>query len=144
MERETLEWYELLARSLLWVAGIVLLLSVIGAVVIGSSTTSVPLLEDIQGQSRGAAAIAMLGSGLTAAGLLAGLGAVLRILVVGRLEQLPRAIDAEQPGRGERDDRQEQLPLSSEPKPRVRSERKGRGDGAQRSDRSTTRSSDER
>lgn len=123
MERATLEWYELLARSLLWVAGIVLFLAVIGAIVIGSTSTSVPLLEDIQSQSRGAAAIGMLGGGLTAAGLLAGLGAILRILVVGRLEELG---DGPGSARSGPDDRQEQLPLTEEPRQRDRSSREER------------------
>jgi len=120
MQRATLEWYELLARSLLWVAGIVLLLSIIGAIVIGSTSTSVPLLEDIQSQSRGAAAIAMLGGGLTAAGLLAGLGAILRILTIGKLEGLGGGSDRVGDNR---DDRQEQLPLGEEPRSRDRSDR---------------------
>lgn len=141
MQRGTLEWYELLARSLLWVAGIVLFLSLIGAIVIGSSSTSVPLLEDIQGQSKGAAAIAMLIGGLTAAGLLAGLGAILRIIVVGRLDELPPETGDERSGRTGRDDRQEQLPLTSESRARGRADR---SDREERTERPANRGRDER
>ena len=111
MSRGTLEWYELLARGLVWLAGIVLLLSIIAAIAIGSSSTTVPILDDIQQQSQGIAAIAALGSGFTAAGLLAGVGAILRVMVLGRLAELgPETASAPN-----RDDRQERLPLD-EPK----------------------------
>ena len=108
MNRGTLEWYELLARSLIWAAGIVLLLAVIGAIVAAGSDNAAPLLEDIEQQGRGFAALASLGGGLTAAGVLAGLGAILRVLVVERLEKLGPAPDA--PSRS--DAAQEELPLT--------------------------------
>lgn len=88
MNRAALEWYELLARSLLWIAAIVLLLSVVAAIVIAGSENAAPLLEDLEKQGRGVAALAALGGGLTAAGLLAAAGAILRLLVTERLEQL--------------------------------------------------------
>jgi hypothetical protein len=88
MSRSTLEWYELLARGLAWAAGIVLLLSLVGAVVIASSDNALPLLEDVERQGRGIAALASLGGGVTAAGLLAGMCAILRMLVTDRLERL--------------------------------------------------------
>ena len=108
MNRGALEWYELLARSLIWAAGIVLLLAVIGAIVAAGSDNAAPLLEDIEQQGRGFAALASLGGGLTAAGLLAGLGAILRVLVVERLEKLGPAPDAP----GHSDAAQEELPLA--------------------------------
>jgi hypothetical protein len=108
MNRGTLEWYELLARSLIWAAGIVLLLAVIGAILAAGSDNAAPLLEDVEKQGRGFAALAALGGGLTAAGLLAGLGAILRVLVVDRLAKLGPAPDA--PGRA--DAAQEELPLA--------------------------------
>jgi hypothetical protein len=40
MNRATLEWYELLARSLTWVAAIVLLLAAIAAIVIAGSDSA--------------------------------------------------------------------------------------------------------
>ncbi len=113
MNRATLEWYELLARSLTWIAGIVLLLSVVAAIVIAGSENAAPLLEDLEKQGRGVAALGALGGGLTAAGLLAAAGAILRLLVTERLERLgpapggrtppeQLALDAEPPREGER------------------------------------------
>jgi hypothetical protein len=109
MNRGTLEWYEQLARSLIWIAGIVLLLSMIGAVTIAGSGNAAPLLEDIAQQGRGFAALASLGGGLTAAGLLAGTGAILRVLVLEQLEKLGPEPNS---GDGDSDPEQEQLPLS--------------------------------
>ena len=94
MERQTLEWYDLLARGLLWTAGIVLLLSIIGAVVIISSETALPLLEDAERQGRGVAALASLGGGFAAAGILAGIGAILRLLVADRIALLGPETDS--------------------------------------------------
>ena len=114
MNRATLEWYELLARSLTWIAGIVLLLSAVAAIVIAGSENSAPLLEDLEKQGRGVAALWALGGGLTAAGLLAAAGAILRLLVTERLERLGPAVAAGRAGGGE------QLPLggdSSEDEP---------------------------
>ncbi|HET6830119.1 MAG TPA: hypothetical protein VFH44_02095 [Solirubrobacterales bacterium] len=91
MSRATLEWYELLARSLIWVAGIVLVLAAVAAVVIAGSDNSAPLLEDLEEQGRGVAALAALGGGLGIAGLLAAAGAILRLLVTHRLERLGAA-----------------------------------------------------
>jgi len=108
MNRATLEWYELLARSLTWVAGIVLLLSAVAAIVIAGSENSAPLLEDLEKQGRGVAALWALGGGLTAAGLLAAAGAILRLLVSERLERLGPASAAGRAGAGE------QLPLGGE------------------------------
>ena len=114
MNRATLEWYELLARSLTWIAGIVLLLSAVAAIVIAGSENSATLLEDLEKQGRGVAALWALGGGLTAAGLLAAAGAILRLLVTERLERLGPAVAAGRAGSGE------QLPLggdSSEDEP---------------------------
>ncbi len=122
MKRGTLEWYEQLARGLIWVAGIVLLLSVIGAITVAGSDNAAPLLEDIEQQGRGFAALASLGGGLTAAGLLAGIGAILRVLVVERLERLG---PAPKPGAGDTDPEQEQL-LLSESRRRERTETRRR------------------
>lgn len=95
MSRSTLEWYELLARGLIWAAGIVFLLALIGTVVIAGSDNSLPLLEDVERQGRGIAALASLGGGLTASGLLGGLGAILRLQVADRLATLPPAPEDE-------------------------------------------------
>lgn len=123
MNRATLEWYELLARSLVWIAGIVLLLAAAAAVVIAGSENSTPVFQDLEEQGRGVAALGALGGGLAAAGLLAAAGAILRLLVSERLERLGPA-----PDRG-REPAGEQLPLGdeagerSQPPPRRRERR---------------------
>lgn len=88
MNRSTLEWYEQMARGLVWAAGVVLVLSVVGSIIIAGSDNALPLFEDVERQGRGVAALASLGIGLTSAGLLAGLGAILRMMVTERLEKL--------------------------------------------------------
>jgi hypothetical protein len=88
MQRATLEWYETLGRALIWGAGLVLLLSVIAAIAVVSSESSLPLSEDVQREGRGFAAIAGLGAGFAAAGILSGVGAILRLMVADRLERL--------------------------------------------------------
>lgn len=98
MDRQALEWYALLARALIWAAGIVLLLSIIGAVVIVGSETALPLLEDAERQGRGVAALASLGGGLAAAGILAGLGSILRLLVQVRLDALGPELERDPDG----------------------------------------------
>ncbi len=119
MNRATLEWYELLARSLTWVAAIVLLLAAIAAIVIAGSDSAEPLFGDIEKQGRGVASLAALGSGLTGAGLLAAAGAILRVLVTERLERLGPA-----PERGAAE-AQEELPFDAEASG-TRSERRSR------------------
>jgi hypothetical protein len=89
MSRSTLEWYELLAKGLVWAAGIVFVLSLIGTLMIAGSDNTLPLLEDAERQGRGIAALASLGGGLTAAGVLGGLGALLRLQVSDHLSSLP-------------------------------------------------------
>ena len=122
MKRGTLEWYEQLARSLIWIAGIVLLLSMIGAVTIAGSGNAASVLGDIAEQGRGFAALASLGGGLTAAGLLAGTGAILRVLVLEQLEKLGPEPNS---GDGDSDAQQEQL-LLSESRRRERTETRRR------------------
>jgi hypothetical protein len=82
MDERTLEWLEILARALLWGAVAVLALAVIGAIAIASTDTAVFRgAEDHQREGRGIAAIGAFGAGLAAAGVLAGLGALLRIKI---------------------------------------------------------------
>ena len=76
------ERLDLLATALFCVAGLVLALSLIGAVMIASSSESLGLLSpDVERQGRGLAAIATLGSGFAAAGVLAGLAGILKALL---------------------------------------------------------------
>jgi hypothetical protein len=126
MSRATLEWYELLARSLIWIAGIVLVLAAVAAVVIAGSDNAAPLFEDLEEQGRGVAALTALGGGLGIAGLLAAAGAILRLLVTDRLERLGPAPER---GRGgeqlalEPDERDGKREPESKPEP-VRARRR--------------------
>jgi hypothetical protein len=90
MERTTLDWFDLLARALIWAAGVVLVLSLIGAIAIASSNDALPLAEDLQRQGRGIAAVAAFGGGLAAAGVLSGLGAILRLMLIDRIDRIER------------------------------------------------------
>jgi hypothetical protein len=94
MERTTLDWFDLLARALIWAAGVVLVLSLIGAIAIASSNDALPLAEDLQRQGRGIAAVAAFGGGLAAAGVLSGLGAILRLMLIDRIEREERELRA--------------------------------------------------
>jgi hypothetical protein len=84
VDERTLEWLQLLARALIFAAGVVLLLSVIGAIRIATSSTELGIAPDFEQQSRGIVALAALGGGISAAGVLAGLGAILHVLLAGR------------------------------------------------------------
>ena len=70
-----------LGRALMWAAVAVLGLSVIGALAILTSNNAVFLDEDIQRQGRGILAVGAFAGGLAAAGVLAGLGAIVRLKV---------------------------------------------------------------
>lgn len=83
-EARILARFDLLARALIWAAALVLALSVICAIAISTSESSLPFLEDLQRESRGIAAIATFGGGVTAAGVLSGLGAILQLLLLDR------------------------------------------------------------
>lgn len=97
LTRGTLEWYELLSRALIWASGIVLLLSVVGAVVITGSDGALPFLAEAERQGRGVLALASLGGGVTSAAILAGVGAILRLMVVDRIAQLPAEAGRDEP-----------------------------------------------
>ena len=84
MDERTLEWLQLLARALIWAAALVLALSVIGAIQIATSESGTGIFTDFEQQSRGIAAVAALGAGVSAAGILAGLGAILLVVLAGR------------------------------------------------------------
>ncbi len=128
MNRSALEWYELLARGMIWAAMVVLLLSVIGAVVVAGSDSAVPSFEEAERQGRGFFALAALGGGLTSAGLLAGVGAILRVMVAERLAKLPRTEERDEGGTpplppispGERSRRR----AEKKPRERVKQEKK--------------------
>jgi hypothetical protein len=81
VDENTLEWLDILGRGLMFAAAAVLVLSIIGAIGIGSSSSSLPLIGELQQENRGTIAVGALGAGITAAGLLSGLGAVVRLMV---------------------------------------------------------------
>ncbi len=87
MDEQTLNWLDILGRVLMWAAVVVLVFSVIGAITIGSSQSSLPLVEDVQRENRGTIALAALGGGIASAGVLAGLGAIIRLLVADRRDR---------------------------------------------------------
>jgi hypothetical protein len=91
VDDRTLELFDLLARGLIAAAAAVLALSVIGAIVIATSETALPVVDELQRQNRGTFAVGALGGGLTAAGVLSGLGAILRVLLAGWRERHPGA-----------------------------------------------------
>ena len=84
MDQRTLEWLQLLARGLIWGAVAVFVLSLIGAIQIATSNNELGIAPEFEKQSRGIVALAALGGGLTAAGILAGLGAILHVLLDAR------------------------------------------------------------
>ena len=62
-------------------AAAVLVLSVAGAIQIGTTDSDIPIFGDIQQQNRGIAALAALGGGIVGAGVLAGLAGILTALL---------------------------------------------------------------
>jgi len=84
VDERTLGLLDTLGRALLWGAVAVVGLAVISAVAIAGSETTIPGLDEIQRENRGVVSVIALGSGITGAGLLAGLGAIVRLLVEGR------------------------------------------------------------
>ena len=82
-----MDWLDTLGRGLMWAAVAVLGLSVIGAVAILTTDSVVGLFEDVQRQGRAILAVGAFGGGLTASGVLAGLGAIIRLKVAERRER---------------------------------------------------------
>jgi len=88
MEPATLDRFELLGRVLLWAAAAVLVLSVLGAITIaGSSSSSLPFAEDVQRQGRGIFVLVTIAGGIASAGILAGLGAIVSMMVADRRKE---------------------------------------------------------
>jgi hypothetical protein len=87
MSEQELARYDLIGRTLIWLAAAVFVLSVIGALVIATSDTTIPFAEDAERQGRGIFALASIGGGIAAGGVLAGLGAIVSLLVANRRER---------------------------------------------------------
>jgi hypothetical protein len=74
---------KMLAVGLFWAAGLVLVLSLIGAITVASTDQSLGLFApEVEKEGRGLVAVAALGAGFTSAGVLAGLGGILTALLV--------------------------------------------------------------
>ena len=86
MDERALGLLDMLGRALLWGAVAVIGLAVIAAVAIASSENAIPGLDEIQRENRGVVAVVALASGITGAGVLAGLGAIIRLMVANRRE----------------------------------------------------------
>ena len=87
MDPRTLDALDLLGKALLVMAVLVLALSIVGAIAISSSSTTALSglgFDELERQGRGVAALLELGAGFAAAGVLAGLGGILRVLVAGQ------------------------------------------------------------
>ena len=84
MDENTLEWLDMLGKGLMFLAATILVFSVIGAIGISSSSSTLPVIGELQQQNRGTFALFTLGAGITAAGVLVGLGAIVRLLVARR------------------------------------------------------------
>jgi hypothetical protein len=83
----TLEWLDILGRALFWAALAVLLLTVVGAVAIASSSSNLPVVGELQQQNRGTIAVGALVIGITSAGVLSALGALVRLNVAARRDR---------------------------------------------------------
>lgn len=86
MDERTLDWLDTLGAALLWGAVAVLGLALIAAIAIAGSESSIPGFDELQRENRGVLAVAAIGGGLTSAGVLAGLGALVRLRVAERRE----------------------------------------------------------
>ena len=81
VDERALGLLDTLGRALLWGAVAVIGLGVISAIAIASSESSLPGLDELQRENRGIVSVISLAAGLTGAGVLAGLGGILRLLV---------------------------------------------------------------
>ena len=84
MDQRTLSWLDLLGRALLWGAVAVLGLAFIASVAIVTSDNIGFFQDNVERQGRGIVAIGAFSSGLAAAGVMAGLGALVRLKVAER------------------------------------------------------------
>jgi hypothetical protein len=77
VSEQRFEQLRLLARVLFAAAAAVLVLSVIGAIHVATSSSNVLFYSDIQHENRGVLALAALGGGVVGAGILAALAGIL-------------------------------------------------------------------
>lgn len=88
MSARTLDWLETLSKVLLAGAGVVLFVSLLAAISVASSESALPGFETVEREGRGFAALATLAAGVAAAGILAGLGGILTLMVADRRERV--------------------------------------------------------
>jgi hypothetical protein len=88
MQSSDVDRYELIGRILFWLSLAVFLLSVIGAILIAGSETQLPFAEEVERQGRGVFALISIGGGVTASGILAGLGAIVSMMAADRRQRL--------------------------------------------------------
>jgi hypothetical protein len=82
MSSRTLDAFETLSKVLLAAAFIVLVLGAVGSISVSAAPAeSLPGFENVEREGRGLAALGAFAAGLTAAGILAGLGGILRLQV---------------------------------------------------------------
>jgi hypothetical protein len=81
VDDQTLGRLELLGFVLLMASAAVLLLTLGGALLVASSETQLPGVDELQRESRGPVALLLLAAGIAGAGMLAGIGGILRLLV---------------------------------------------------------------
>ena len=81
MTEQRREQLRILVRVLFAAAAATIALSVIVSIQIGTSNSEIPIFGDIQQQNRGIIALAAFGGGVIGAGILAGLAAILLVLV---------------------------------------------------------------
>jgi hypothetical protein len=89
MDERTLAMLDGLAKALMWGAVAVIGLAVVAAISIAGSESAIPGLDELQRQNRGVVAVLAFGSGVAAGGVLAGLGAIIRLMVADRRSQAP-------------------------------------------------------
>ncbi len=87
MDENTLEWFDILGKVLFGAAAVVLVLSVVGGIAISSSSSDLPVVGELQQQNRGTIAVGAFLFGVTSSGLLAGMGALVRLNVAARRQR---------------------------------------------------------
>jgi hypothetical protein len=99
VDDRTIDAFDLLGRVLIAAAIGVLILGILGAILIAGSESSVPGLDEVQRENRGALSVGALGAGIVSAGVLAGLGAIVRLLVAEHRERRDATSPGERPPR---------------------------------------------
>ena len=81
MDPDTVRRLSTLVKLLFAAAALVMVLGAIAAVTVSSAQSSLPGFEEIERESRGPIALGALAAGIAGAGVLAGLGGILRVLL---------------------------------------------------------------